>query len=218
MAILFPTATAGLPVAHPPESFELVDGDRFDLRIAPVTKRFGDDIVRMLAYNGSIPGPTLRVRQGSELVVNVTNDGDLANAVLHPDHETNKIYWLWLDEHVPDADPRLERMTLGVPLARGRFVAHAASVSVLHRTDSHTELMVTLREGKNRQIRRMCRELRFKLTHLHRKAIGPLSLGELPVGEWRPLDGDEVDDPGLGHPEPGEAHRVRLVLLDLLGA
>ena len=78
----FPTATAGLPVAHPPESFELVDGDRFDLRIAPVTKRFGDDIVRMLAYNGSIPGPTLRVRQGSELVVNVTNDGDL-DATVH---------------------------------------------------------------------------------------------------------------------------------------
>lgn len=122
-----------------------------------------------------------------------TNDGDLANAILHPDHETDKVYWLWLDEHVADSDPRLGRMVEGVPLAGGGFVAHAVSVSVLHRTDSHTELLVTLREGKNRQIRRMCRALRLELTHLHRKAIGPLSLGALPVGEWRPLDSDEVE-------------------------
>jgi FtsP/CotA-like multicopper oxidase with cupredoxin domain len=78
----FPTATEGLPAAHSPETFELADGHQFDLRIAPLTKRLGDHVVRMLAYNGSIPGPTLRVRQGSELVVNVTNDGDL-DATVH---------------------------------------------------------------------------------------------------------------------------------------
>jgi FtsP/CotA-like multicopper oxidase with cupredoxin domain len=68
-------------MAHSPESFEFVDGDRFDLRIAPVTKRLGRETVRMLAYNGSIPGPILRVKQGSELIVNVTNDGDLEATV-----------------------------------------------------------------------------------------------------------------------------------------
>ena len=62
-------------------SFELADGDQFDLRIAPVAKRLGDATVRMLAYNGSIPGPTLRVQQGSELVVNVVNEGDLEATV-----------------------------------------------------------------------------------------------------------------------------------------
>jgi FtsP/CotA-like multicopper oxidase with cupredoxin domain len=61
--------------------FELHDGDSFDLRIAPVAKQLGGAIVRMLAYNGSIPGPTLRVRQGSELVVNVVNEGDLETTV-----------------------------------------------------------------------------------------------------------------------------------------
>ena len=55
---------------------------RFELRIAPVAKRIGDATVRMLAYNGSIPGPTLRVREGSELVVNVANDADL-DATVH---------------------------------------------------------------------------------------------------------------------------------------
>ncbi|TML82754.1 MAG: hypothetical protein E6G08_21450 [Actinobacteria bacterium] len=77
----FPTETAGLPAGVDPELVEVSDGDVFELRIAPVTKRLGDATVRMLAYNGSIPGPTLRVRQGSEVIVNVVNEGDLEATV-----------------------------------------------------------------------------------------------------------------------------------------
>ncbi|HEX5611652.1 MAG TPA: multicopper oxidase domain-containing protein [Burkholderiales bacterium] len=77
----FPTESAGLPQASAPQSRRLEDGDRFDLTIAPVAKRIGDASVRMLAYNGSIPGPTIRVRQGSELVVHATNLGDLEATV-----------------------------------------------------------------------------------------------------------------------------------------
>jgi FtsP/CotA-like multicopper oxidase with cupredoxin domain len=77
----FPTETKGLPAARSPEAVELGDGDEFDLRIAPVAKQLGDATVRMLAYNGSVPGPTLRVQQGSELVVNVINEGDLEATV-----------------------------------------------------------------------------------------------------------------------------------------
>src|SRR3954454_24556290 len=78
----FPTDTAGLPTCGAAQVVELADRDSFDLRIAPVTKQIGDATVRMLAYNGSIPGPTLRVPQGAEIVVNVTNDGDL-DATVH---------------------------------------------------------------------------------------------------------------------------------------
>jgi FtsP/CotA-like multicopper oxidase with cupredoxin domain len=78
---LFPHEIAGLPHSRRPEIVELSDGDTFDLRIAPVTKRIGEATVRMLAYNGSIPGPTLKVRQGSEVIVNVANDGDLEATV-----------------------------------------------------------------------------------------------------------------------------------------
>jgi FtsP/CotA-like multicopper oxidase with cupredoxin domain len=60
---------------------ELADGEVFDLRIGPVAKRLGDTTVRMLGYNGSIPGPTLKVRQGSEIVVQVVNQGDLEATV-----------------------------------------------------------------------------------------------------------------------------------------
>ena len=62
----FPTDAAGLPKTRSSELFELGNGDQFDLRIAPVAKQLGGGIVRMLAYNGSIPGQTLRVQQGSK--------------------------------------------------------------------------------------------------------------------------------------------------------
>jgi FtsP/CotA-like multicopper oxidase with cupredoxin domain len=77
----FPTDVTGLPEARGSELVELADGDQFDLRIAPVGKRLGGSTVRMLAYNGSIPGPTLKVREGSEVVVNIENRGDLEATV-----------------------------------------------------------------------------------------------------------------------------------------
>ena len=77
----FPTDAAGLPEARASEVVELADGDEFDLRIAPVAKRLGDVTARMLAYNGSIPGPTLKVAEGSRAVVNVVNEIDLEATV-----------------------------------------------------------------------------------------------------------------------------------------
>jgi FtsP/CotA-like multicopper oxidase with cupredoxin domain len=78
----FPTETKGLPEAARPDVVELSDGDEFSLEIIPVAKRLGDTTVRMLAYNGSIPGPTLKVPQGSTVTVQVTNRGDL-DATVH---------------------------------------------------------------------------------------------------------------------------------------
>src|SRR4030088_2600073 len=78
---LFPTDPSGLPEVTRPAVLELADGDVLDLSIGPVANRLEDAAVRMLAYNGSIPGPTLRVRQGSEIVVKVTNQGDLETTV-----------------------------------------------------------------------------------------------------------------------------------------
>jgi FtsP/CotA-like multicopper oxidase with cupredoxin domain len=78
----FPTDVTGLAEARSPELVGLEDGDEFELRIAPVAKRIGDDTVRMLAYNGSIPGPVLKVKEGSEVVVHVENQGDM-DATVH---------------------------------------------------------------------------------------------------------------------------------------
>jgi FtsP/CotA-like multicopper oxidase with cupredoxin domain len=88
---LFPTETAGLARVSRPQVVRLADGDHFDLEMAPVRKdltvdRLADGVgegaeLRMLAYNGSIPGPTLRVPQGARITVDVRNDGDVETTV-----------------------------------------------------------------------------------------------------------------------------------------
>ncbi len=77
----FPTDPTGLPEATRPELLELAPGDTLELRVGPVAKRLGEATVRMLGYNGSIPGPTLKVQQSSEIIVHVTNQGDLDTTV-----------------------------------------------------------------------------------------------------------------------------------------
>ncbi len=77
-----PGETEGLPEAGKTKLIELADGDEFELEIAPVKKRIGDVTVRMLAYNGSIPGPAMKVPQGATITVHVTNRGDI-DATVH---------------------------------------------------------------------------------------------------------------------------------------
>jgi FtsP/CotA-like multicopper oxidase with cupredoxin domain len=81
-SVEFPSETEGLPDASRPEVVELSDGDEFELEIAPVRKQIGDATVRMLAYNGSVPGPTLKVPQDATITVRVTNRGDI-DATVH---------------------------------------------------------------------------------------------------------------------------------------
>jgi FtsP/CotA-like multicopper oxidase with cupredoxin domain len=77
----FSQVVDGLPDALPPEVLTLEDGDVLAMKIGPVRKRLGNDLVRMLAYNGSIPGPVLKVRQGTTVSVEVTNDAGLSQTV-----------------------------------------------------------------------------------------------------------------------------------------
>jgi FtsP/CotA-like multicopper oxidase with cupredoxin domain len=80
--IELPTSIEGLPEARRPEVVGLADGDEYELEIAPVRKQIRDATVRMLAYNGSVPGPTLKVPQGSTITVHVANHGDM-DATVH---------------------------------------------------------------------------------------------------------------------------------------
>src|SRR5947209_16343185 len=109
----FPTETAGLHEARASEVIERGGGDRFELTIAPVAKRIGDATVRMLAYNGSIPGPTLKVTEGSAIVVDIENQGDLEATV----------HWhgLRLENRFDGTHQTQHPMTTGE-----RFTAHVA--------------------------------------------------------------------------------------------
>ncbi|HEY3253492.1 MAG TPA: pseudouridine synthase [Polyangiaceae bacterium] len=120
-----------------------------------------------------------------------TNDGDLANAVLRPDCETTKTYWLWLDDLLEPNDPRLLQLQTGV-LHHGQLLT-AKAARIVARSEYATELELTLTQGKKRQIRHMCRVLDLHLEHLHRSRIGPLSDAGLPLGSWRPLLPNEVE-------------------------
>jgi pseudouridine synthase len=120
-----------------------------------------------------------------------TSDGNLANAVLRPDHETTKTYWLWLDDAISDEDPRLTQLIAGVPHNGQQLFAK--QVRILARNEHATELELTLTQGKKRQIRHMCRALELHLVHLHRRQIGPLTDANLALGSWRLLSAAEVE-------------------------
>jgi 23S rRNA pseudouridine2605 synthase len=121
-----------------------------------------------------------------------TNDGDFAHAILHPLHQVEKRYWLWLDQCLDDDDPRLSELVRGVLVHDDATMLRATSVSVSDRTLCHTELVLCLREGKHRQIRQMCRALNLRLVGLHRRAIGALELDGLAAGAYRQLQAQEV--------------------------
>ena len=120
-----------------------------------------------------------------------TNDGDLANAVLRPDHRIDKLYRLHLDGALPADDPRLAQLVRGV-LHRGELLA-ARSVSILEASHASTQLALTLTQGRNRQVRRMCEAVGLRLSHLHRHRVGPLTDAGLAPGCLRLLDPVEVE-------------------------
>jgi 23S rRNA pseudouridine2605 synthase len=120
-----------------------------------------------------------------------TNDGDLANAVLRPDHRIDKLYWLLIDEALSAADPRLTQLVDGV--SHNGEVLAARSVRVLATSDAGTELALTLTQGRNRQVRRMCAALGLRLVHLHRRRVGPLTDDDLALGGLRMLEPAEVE-------------------------
>lgn len=116
-----------------------------------------------------------------------TDNGDLANALLRPTHHAIKRYWLWLDEEFTPDDSRLSAMTQ----LNSDFDRVDAAV-LYYQDEAGAQLHLTLSEGKNRQIRRLCSALNLRLQHLHRFAIGPLGLDSLPSGQLRQLNPSEI--------------------------
>lgn len=130
-----------------------------------------------------------RLDLGSEGLILVTNDGELANLLTHPRYGVRKTYRA-LVAGQPDREV-LERLRRGVRLAEG--VARVEEVHVKSQHKQSTTLELVLREGKNREIRRILAKVGHKVMQLTRLAVGPLRLGELPRGAVRPLTRDEVD-------------------------
>jgi 23S rRNA pseudouridine2605 synthase len=129
-----------------------------------------------------------RLDISSEGAILVTNDGELANRLTHPRYGIAKTYQV-------EVAGRLEADLLR-QLRRGIYLAEAfvrmSEVRIRRRNKSSTTLEVVLREGRNREIRRMLARVGHKVLRLKRIAVGPLRLGELPAGAYRPLESQEV--------------------------
>jgi 23S rRNA pseudouridine2605 synthase len=132
--------------------------------------------------------PVGRLDFHTEGLLILTNDGDLAQGLTHPSRGVAKTYLAEV-EGVPTPD-ELKRLRLGVDLDDGR-TAPARATLVAER-GGNAALELTIHEGRNRQVRRMCEAIGHPVRRLVRTAIGPLTDTRLRAGAWRPLEVDEV--------------------------
>lgn len=132
--------------------------------------------------------PVGRLDRSSEGLILLTNDGELAQQLAHPKYGVRKTYRVTVAGKVDNE--KLMQMKRGIYIAEGRVGVEGAKI-LRHRGQA-TELEILLREGKNREIRRILARLGHKVLTLQRVAIGPLRLGELPRGAYRPVSSDEL--------------------------
>ena len=131
--------------------------------------------------------PVGRLDMDSEGLLLLTNDGDLANGLMHPGSEVNKTYEVWVTGFHTGGEGLLQRpiMMDGRPIRKPEVQLLSASGGTAH-------LHITIHEGRNRQVRRMCQAAGMRVTRLRRIAEGTLSLGDLKKGTWRYLTQKEL--------------------------
>lgn len=133
--------------------------------------------------------PVGRLDLESEGLLIMTDDGEIANRLMHPRHGVEKTYHVRVKGS--GLDTAAEKMRHPMSDGTDRFLG--AKVEILRRAVDGGELAMTIREGKNREIRRMCALVGLSVSRLCRVRQGDLLLGDLPSGKWRPLREDEVE-------------------------
>lgn len=147
---------------------------------ATVMDKFADYPVRLF--------PVGRLDYDSEGLLLLTNDGDMMNRVLHPSHEVLKTYWTKMSSHVTQEE--IAALRKGV-MIDGKLTS-PASVRLIRENTFDTVLLISIHEGRNRQVRKMAEAVGHKVICLRRVGFGPVSLGDLPTGMWRPLTKEEI--------------------------
>lgn len=132
--------------------------------------------------------PVGRLDQDSEGLLLFTNDGELANRLIHPRHNIKKLYHVRVNGH--PSESAIARLTAGIDID-GRMTL-PCSVHRLSQNTHSTQFEVEIREGRKRQIRRMFQAIGHEVIMLKRIKIGPIELKKLPVGTWRYLTDSEI--------------------------
>ena len=134
--------------------------------------------------------PVGRLDMDSDGLLLFTNDGDLANRLMHPSHEVDKTYRVTVSGYSSAAVDRLQK-----PMTMDGYALRVPQVRLINADmEGNAQLDITIHEGRNRQVRRMCAIAGMRVVRLTRIAEGSLVLGSLPRGKWRYLTETEITD------------------------
>lgn len=131
--------------------------------------------------------PVGRLDMDSEGLLLFTNDGAFANRLMHPKHEVEKTYLVWVKGYRPEATE-----LLGKAIVLDGYRIRKPDIRLLEAIGEKAKYAVTIHEGRNRQVRRMCEAAGMEVLRLLRVREGQLELGQLPSGKWRYLTDEEV--------------------------
>ena len=132
--------------------------------------------------------PVGRLDMDSEGLLLLTNDGEFANRLMHPSHGVEKCYRTWVQGSDVEGGAELLRQ----PMQIDGYTIAPARVSIRESVPGGAVLDITIHEGRNRQVRKMCEQAGFYVARLVRIREGSLLLGDLPRGKWRDLTEDEI--------------------------
>ena len=132
--------------------------------------------------------PVGRLDMDSEGLLLFTNDGEFANLLMHPKHEVEKTYRVWVNGYSEE-----NLGLLGQPIELDGYRIRQPKVRLVYQEGNRAVLEVTIHEGRNRQVRRMCQAANMEVARLKRIAEGQLRLGQLKPGTWRMLSPEEIE-------------------------
>lgn len=147
------------------------------------------NVTELIKELGTRLYPVGRLDMYSEGLLLMTNDGDFANRLMHPSHEIDKCYHTW----VKGEDMGWAVELLRCPMEIDGYVTSPAEVNILELKGEEALLAITIHEGRNRQVRKMCEAAGLKVTRLMRVSEGGVELGTLKSGKWRRLTEEELD-------------------------
>ena len=145
------------------------------------------NVAELVADCGVRVYPIGRLDMDSEGLLLFTNDGAFADLLMHPKHEVEKTYHVWVTGFEPGREELLSR-----PITLDGYKIRPPKVALLSANQDNAILSVTIHEGRNRQVRRMCQAAGLNVTRLRRVSEDSVSLGKLPLGKWRYLTDAEV--------------------------
>lgn len=145
------------------------------------------NVAQLVESCGQRVYPVGRLDMDSEGLLLLTNDGEWADKLMHPKHQVDKTYRVTVTGYSPETMEKLSQ-----PVELDGYLIKKPDVLLIRQNDGRAQILVTIHEGRNRQVRRMCALAGMEVCRLQRIKEGKLELGNLPLGQWRHLSDEEI--------------------------